>query len=202
MVQYITRRELERYLKAMAILDIAMISKEDAWLRLVSFSKKEKASFYIFDNGSGDNLLVMFTENGVLLKGFDHENELNQFAADEWDNSFFEHIFAGLPEEFEEFLDEGDRENTTFCMWCMDDTDIWIQNEVDNNDGGKGFLLRYIHKTPKEWSEWAKDYYEAEFKQEVVQKIYNEETLTEEDIVKLNPECNITEVFDEIRESF
>lgn len=62
MVQYISKRELERYLKAMAILDIVMISKEDAWLRLFSCSKEEKASFYMFDNGSGDNLLVMFTE--------------------------------------------------------------------------------------------------------------------------------------------
>lgn len=202
MVQYLARRELEKYLKAMTMLDMVMISKEDAWLRLISFSKNEKAYAYVLDNGSGDNLMVMFTENGVLLKGFDHENELNQFAADEWDNSFFEHIFAGLPEEFEELLDEDDRDNTTFCMWCMDDTDIWTQNEIENNDGGKGFLLRYIHKTPEEWSDWAEDYYEVEIAQEVVQKVYNEENLTEKDLVKLNPECDAKEVFAEFVESF
>ena len=77
MVQYLARRELEKYLKAMTMLDIVMISKEDAWLRLISFSKNEKVYSYVLDNGSGDNLIVMFTENGVLLKGFDHENELN-----------------------------------------------------------------------------------------------------------------------------
>lgn len=129
----------------------------------------------------------MFTENGVLLKGFDHENELNQFAADEWDNSFFEHIFEGLTEEFEELLDENDRDNTTFCMWCMDDTDIWTQNEIENNDGGKGFLLGYIFKTPEEWSDWAEGYYEVEIAQEVVQKVYNDDNLMEEDVMKLNP---------------
>ena len=89
-----TRKELERYLKAMAMLDIIMLSKEKAWLRLISFSKNEKLYTYVVDNGGGDDLKVMFTENGVLMKGFDHENELNQFAADKWDNSFFEHIFA------------------------------------------------------------------------------------------------------------
>ncbi len=202
MVQYLARRELEKYLKAMTMLDIVMISKEDAWLRLISFSKKEKAYVYVLDNGSGDNLIVMFTESGVLVKGFDHENELNQFAADEWDNSFFEHIFAELPEELEELLDEDDRDNTTFCMWCMDDTDIWTQNEIENNDGGKGFLLRYIRKTPEEWSDWAEDYYEAEIAQEVVQKVYNEESLTEEDVVKLNPGCDAKEVFAEFGETF
>lgn len=202
MVQYLTRRELEKYLKAMTMLDMVMISKEDAWLRLISFSKNEKVYSYVLDNGSGDNLIVMFTENGVLLKGFDHENELNQFAADEWDTSFFEHIFAGLPEEFEELLDEDDRDNTTFCMWCMDDTNIWTQNEIENNDGGKGFLLRYIRNTPEEWSDWAEDYYEVEIAQEVVQKVYNEENLAEEDVVKLNPKCDAKEVFAEFVESF
>ena len=202
MVQYLARRELEKYLKAMTMLDIVMISKEDAWLRLISFSKNEKVYSYVLDNGSGDNLIVMFTENGVLLKGFDHENELNQFAADECDNSFFEHIFAGLPEEFEELLDENDRDNTTFCMWCMDDTDIWTQNEIENNDGGKGFLLGYICKTPEEWSDWAEGYYEVEIAQEVVQKVYNEDNLMEEDVMKLNPECDAKEVFAEFVESF
>lgn len=138
MVQYITRKELEKYLKAMAMLDIVMVSKKDAWLRLVSFSKEEKVSIYRLDNGSGDNILVLFTEEGVLLKGFDHESELNQFAADEWDASFFEHIFAGLPKELESFLNEDDRDNTTFCMWCVDDTDMWIQNEIDNDDDEDG----------------------------------------------------------------
>jgi len=202
MVQYITRRELERLLKTMAILDIVMISKEKSRLRVVKFSKKEDASIYTIENGAGDNLLVIFTEKGVLLKGFDHENDLNQFAADEWDHSFFEHVFAGLPNEFEMILDEDDRDYTTFCMWCLDATDTWMQNEIDNNDGGKDFLLSYICKTPDEWGEWAKYYYEAKFEQEVVKKIYKGETLTEEDAVKLNPKCNVTEVLDEIRESF
>lgn len=144
----------------------------------------------------------MFTKNGVLIKGFDHENELNQFAADEWDNVFFEHTYAGLPEEFAELLDEDDRDNTTFCMWCMDDTDIWVQNETEDNDGGKDFLLGYIFKTPEEWIDWAKYYYEAEIAQEIVQKVYNEKNLTEEDVVKLNPGRDAKEVFAELEEIF
>ena len=202
MVQYLAKKELEKYLKAMTILDVIMASKEEAWLRLISFHKQEKAYAYVLDNGSGDNLIVMFTQNGVLIKGFDHENELNQFAADEWDNAFFEHTYAELPEEFAELLDEDDRDNTTFCMWCMDDTDIWVQNETEGNDGGKDFLLGYIYKTSEEWSDWAKYYYETEIAQEVVQKVYNEKNLTEEDVVKLNPGRDAKEVFAELGETF
>ncbi len=202
MVQYLAKKELEKYLKAMTILDIVMASKEEAWLRLISFHKQEKACAYVLDNGSGDNLVVMFAPNGVLMKGFDHENDLNQFAVDEWDNAFFDRIYAGLPEELAELLAEDDRDSTTFCMWCMDDTDIWTQNETKGNDGGKSFLLRYIHKTPEEWIDWAKDYYETEIAQEVVHKVYNEKNLTEEDVVKLNSERDPKEVFAELDETF
>ena len=172
MIQYVTKKELEKYLKAMTILDVIMVPEEDEWLRLTSFHKYENAYSYVLNNGSGDNLTIIFAENGVLIKGFDHENELNQFAADKWDNAFFEHIYAELPKVFAEILDEDDRDNTTFCMWCMDDSDMWIQNEVEGNDGGKDFLLRYICKNHKEWIEWAKDYYEVEIDEEVVQKVY------------------------------
>lgn len=198
MVQYLTKKELEKYLKAMVILDVVMTSKKEAWLRLISLHKQEKAYTYVVDNGSGDSLTVIFTEKSVLVKGFDHENELNQFAADEWDNEFFEYTYANLPEEFTKLLDEDDRDNTTFCMWCMDDTDMWMQNETEGNDGGKSFLLGYVCKTSEDWADWAKYYYEAEIAMEVVQKVYNEEELTEEDVVKLNPGRDVKEVFEEM----
>lgn len=77
-----------------------------------------------------------------------------------------------------------------------------MQNETESNDGGKDFLLGYIRKTQEEWSDWAKYYYEAEIAQEVVQKVYNEKNLTEEDVVKLNPGRDAKEVFAELGEIF
>ncbi len=206
MTQYITRTDLKKYLNAMAVLDVVMQAKEQAWLRRVNVSSIGKAHAFVIDNGSGDDLVVIFTENGALIKGFDHESEYNQFAADEWDNAFFEYTFSGLPEEFAELLDEDSRDNTTFCMWCMDDSDMWVYNEQEINDeeedddGGKEFLLLYIRKTPEEWCDWAKDYYETEIASDVVKKVYNGEPLTAEDVVKLNPERNAKEVFAELEE--
>ncbi len=206
MAQYITRTDLKKYLNAMATLDIIMATKKQAWLRLINVCSIGNAYAFVIDNGSGDNLVVIFTENGTLIKGFDHESEYNQFAADDWDNAFFEYTFSGLPKEFAELLDEDGRDNTTFCMWCIDNTDMWIQNEQEINDeeedddGGKSFLLQYIRKTPDEWCDWAKYYYEKEIAADVVKKVYNKEPLTEEDVVKLNPERNAKEVFAELEE--
>lgn len=206
MTQYITRSDLKKYLKAMVVLDVVMTPKKQAWLRRVNVSSIGKALAFVLDNGSGDDLVVIFTENGTLIKGFDHESEYNQFGADEWDDAFFEYTFSGLPEEFAELLDEDSRDNTTFCMWCMDDSDMWVQNEQEINDededddGGKDFLLMQIRRTPEEWCDWAKDYYETEIASDVVKKVYNGEPLTEEDVVKLNPERNAKEVFAELKE--
>ncbi len=206
MTQYITRTDLKKYLNAMAVLDVVMQAKEQAWLRRVNVSSIGKAPAFVLDNGSGDELVVIFTENGALIKGFDHESEYNQFAADEWDDAFFEYTFSGLPEEFADLLDEDSRDNTTFCMWCMDDSDMWVQNEQEINDededddAGKDFLLGFIRRTPEEWCDWAKDYYETEIASDVVKKVYNGEPLTEEDVVKLNPKRNAKDVFAEIEE--
>ncbi len=206
MTQYITRTDLKKYLNAMAVLDVVMTPKKQAWLRRVNVSSIGKAPAFVLDNGSGDDLVVIFTENGALIKGFDHESEYNQFAADEWDDAFFEYTFSGLPEEFADLLDEDSRDNTTFCMWCMDDSDMWVQNEQEINDenedddAGKDFLLGFIRKTPEEWCDWAKDYYETEIASDVVKKVYNGEPLTEEDVVKLNPERNAKDVFAELEE--
>ena len=81
MTQYIAIEELKMNLKAMAILDMIMVSKEDDWLRLVNFYKTDTEYGYILDNGSGDKLMVSFVDKGAMIIGFDHENELNQFAA-------------------------------------------------------------------------------------------------------------------------
>lgn len=208
MTQFITRNDLRKYLKAMAVLDVVITPKEQAWLRLVDIRSLGKAYAFVVDNGSGDNLVVIFTENGTLIKGFDHENKYNQFAADEWDSAFFEHTYSGLPEEFAGLLDEDSRDETTFCMWCMDDSDMWVQNEPvkndedddDDDDGGKDYLIGYIRRTPEEWCDWARDYHETEIALDVVKKVYNGESLTEEDVVKLNPERDAKEVFSELEE--
>ena len=198
MTQYITIKKLEKCLKAMAILDVIMIASKDAWLRLTSYQESEHTHSYVLRNGSGDELTIIFTTNGALIKGFDHENELNQFGADEWDSTFFEYTYANLPKEFAELLNEDDIDNTTFCMWCMDETNAWTQNETKGNDGGKSFLLNYICQTAEEWCEWAKYYYEMDIVPEVVQKIYQEEQLTKEDVIKLNMGRDAKEVFSEI----
>ena len=202
MFEYITAETVERSLRVMAKLDIILIPKNRAWLRTVAFSEEANHRRAVVDNGSGDSLIALFSENGALLKGFDHESELNQFAADEWDSEFFERVYAGMPNALKSLLSEDDIDNTTFCMWCLNGSSVWEQHEEpsadSDDDGGRGFLLGYVHQTAESWCDWAKYYYEMEFNVADIEAIYSGAEVTSELILRINPKCNIEEALQEI----
>lgn len=194
---YLSPKELSDSLKAMTVLDIIMVPEGEEWLRRVR--KFPEGESYYISNGSGDEMDIFFEENGIFIKGFDHENELNQFAADEWDETFFNETYAGVPKNFLEIYENKEAlDCMTFCMWYDYETGCWKQNITEDNDGGKSYLLSFICKNEKEWAEWAEDYYETDVDIAAAQKVYNGEPLTEEIINVLNPEREAEEALEEI----
>lgn len=202
-MQYISKSQLKQILDKMTILDIIMCPKEEDYLRITTMQKIENGYKYIVDNGSGDSLIIFITSNGAYIKGFDHESKWNQFGADEWNEDFYEQVYKNAPSEFFELVgNEDERNETTFCMWNVDDTEKWYQNETlyDDDDGGKEFLLGYIMESAKEWCEWAEDYYEQELNMDIIKKVYNGASIDDEIISKLNETRNIKETLQEIND--
>lgn len=195
---YYSPQELQAFLEAQAILDIIMNHKEDSWLRLVEKYPLDTPAYGV-SNGSGDEMDIFFEENGVFIKGFDHENELNQYSAEEWDDQFFDKTYEGIPRNFLEIYDEEESLTTmTFCMWYNNQTGQWNQTVVEEDDGGKEYLLDYICPNADKWIAWAEDYYEMELDKSIVEKVYQRKPITAEDIRKLNPERNAQDALDEI----
>lgn len=180
----------------MAILDIAMLPEEECWLRLVQKTPGE--DFYHIENGGGDELDIFFSDAGVWVKGFDHENELNQFASEEWDEVFFQKTFSGVPQEFLDCYEEEALQTMTFCMWYDPRGACWKQNVTLGNDGGKSYLLGFVCQDPSQWIEWARAYYEREFDREIVEKVYCGAALTAADIHRLNAERDARAALQEI----
>ena len=200
-MKYLNPEELKKYLDIFLFVDAALIpAPEDAWLRLISSEISENdALWYLFHNGGGDEMQICFSENAVMIKGFDHENELNQFARDLPDADFFPHLYRGVPEELLGLFTEDELETATFFMWYLNDTGQWYQNEFPDNDGGKACLLGYIAQSAEEFLEWAQEYYEgAPVDAETIQKLYTSGTFTREDALKLNPECNPDSILAEL----
>ena len=178
-IEYMEPNILEKRLRSLVRLDEAMTPPEKDWLRIwTSGISDDGVRWYMLDNGGGDSMIILFAQAGVLVKGFDHENALNQFASDgEWDDAFFEYVFRDMPRELAPLLTDDERNETTFCMWYQYDTGKWYQNEYPDNDGGKKYLLGYIPQTAEELYVWAKDYYDEEGKKglslETVEQVFN-----------------------------
>ena len=86
--------KMKNNLEALYVLDNALTDPAKDYLRLVRKNESDTETRYVIDNGGGDTLDVIFTPDAIVIKGFDHENSLNQFAADEWNQKIINHMFC------------------------------------------------------------------------------------------------------------
>ena len=150
----------EASLEALYLLDNALTEPGEEHLRLISKTKGENSLRYVVDNGQGDLLDVIFTREAVLVRGFDHENELNSLSAG---------------------ADKSVIEQTTFFIW-YDGTEH--QNLVGGNNGGR-WLLGYAFDDFDKFSEFVKGYYEIDFDDEMLKKLYEKGELEKEKLKEI-----------------
>ena len=68
----------------------------------------------------------------------------------------------------------------------------------EGEDGGEGWLLLNVVKTPEEYVAWAKDYHEREINLDVVKAIYNGDEVTAEVIRAIDPSRDAAKALDDI----
>ena len=145
---------MQASLEALYALDSAFLEPDEEYLRLISKKEDENSLRYVVDNGQGDLLDVIFTRETVLVRGFDHENELNALS----------------------MADKSVIEQTTFFIW-YDGAEH--QNLVGGNNGGR-WLLGYAFDDFAKFSEFVKGYYEIDFDDEMLKKLYEKGELEKE----------------------
>lgn len=179
-MEYINSEKLELRLRALTIMDMAMTN--DDWLRLMSAGREGDLIWHILDNGGGDRMWVYIKGQNIVIKGFDHESDLNQLAADIPNFGFFERVFRGMPSVLLRLFEQDELDETTFCLWTADGGDTWNENPEDGNDGGKGWLLGYLTDDANEFHQWAEDYYGKELPFEITEKLVREGRLSADEL--------------------
>ncbi|MGP1562551.1 hypothetical protein [Filifactor alocis] len=172
---------MRKSLEALFVLDNALTDPSEEYLRLVHKKEIDSNLKYEIDNGAGDSLSVIFTETAVLIKGFAHENSLNQFAADEWNQSIIDKMYEGLDDKWKNLFSAEEREQTTFFIWY--DGEVH-QNQPDGNDGGR-WLLGYFFDTYERFREFVAEYYSMEFDEHLLEKLYTDSFLSDSELSKL-----------------
>ena len=192
----------------------AIISPEWEY-RYYSYQKDwgEGEEFCEMRDGQGDQMLILFTKNGICINGFAHESQMNgwkQIQIEE-KKSFKEKLFGtknelktelrqeifngvldSLPEVFNEFIygEPVKSIGTTFCIWSIEND--WKIGEIklpnDNYKDGSKDLLQLLDGQAKTYKNWAEEYYEKEFKIELIESVYAGNPISKELVLELNSE--------------
>ncbi|WP_260491248.1 hypothetical protein [Pseudoalteromonas maricaloris] len=91
-------------LKASAALDIEI--SDDEYLRCFTYTENWVAGIDIatYENGGGDNIVVVIKGESILIKGFDHESEVSPHAQEEY--GVWPGMYEGAPTELLEVLND------------------------------------------------------------------------------------------------
>ena len=179
-MKYRDWNEMQRKLEALYVLDNALTDPSEEYLRLIRKIEDGEKLYYHIDNGAGDSLSVIFTEKLLLVKGFAHENALNLFAKEQEERSV-ERMYAGLPEKYQNLFSPKEKRETTFFLWYYGELH---QNSFAENDGGQ-WLLAYAFESFEKFRDFAKDYYEQEFSESLLRKLYEEGGLSDKELEEL-----------------
>ena len=172
-------------LEALYFLDNALTDPYEEYLRIIYKEENEAYLKYIVDNGSGDTLYVIFTEDIVLIKGFAHESSLSQFANEKFDRSVIQKIYEGVDEKYISLFDDREIDETTFFIWY--DGKIH-QNKILQPTSGYAnskWMIGYICETYDDFKEFVTDYYEMDFDENLLEKLYNNGELSEKELSEL-----------------
>ena len=186
----------------MAVLDI--IFSEEEWLRVYTWNPNwdGKSSLAVIDNGGGDTMHILFSNDGCIIKGFDHESELSPYAQEEFEA--WKGIYKDVPKVLLDLLDDEaiEKDDVTFCIWQDKNHKVWQKGNVEIPEGcndGSDYMLSRIFSV-EDYIDWVKSYWELGDRLciEEIKKVYNHQPITEEMIKKLNSDKNIKETKDEL----
>jgi len=184
--------ELKKVCKSISALE-AIICPEWEY-RYYSYQKEwsETEEFCEMRNGEGDQMLIVFSENGTCINGFAHESEMNGWRnmPIEEKKSFIDKLFGSkkevkteltqkipsgivdeLPSIFKEFVfgDPVKSIGTTFCIWQTEADKKWKIGKVelpkDEYKDGSSDLLKLLDGKPLTYKKWAEKYYEENFEE-------------------------------------
>ena len=151
-------------------------------------------------NGQGDHWFALFTAEGAVLHGLDHEAPMYR-PGDPWPG-----IFGALPPELAAFADEPafDTRNSTFCIWRRRAAAAWERGPVRFPSGddpdGSARLLAILDGRPESYRAFAADYYELDLPMVAIEAVYRHEPLTTATLRQLNEDVSLDELRDDIAE--
>jgi len=195
---------LQALVQSLAMLD-AILSPEWEY-RYYSFNAHWDTSETMASmrDGSGNEMFVLFTSAGAIVKGFAHESPMSPYIKNP--PTVWPGVLDSVPAAFADFLNEPafSLSDTTFCIWRTYDDATWQRGDIefpeDKDPDGSAGLLAMLDGNPQTYQVWAEYYYERPISLSAVIHIYEHHPLTEEVVKELNPDTSMQELTSDIQE--
>ena len=204
---------LQRLIAYAKIDRIMNPDSDDCMVRVYHYDKDwvPGGHFLKIDDSGGDHYHVLFSPDGCIVKGFDHESDLSPYNYNDEDepmlNVIAEHDFYdGAPVALSCLLDDPalEKELATFCAWQAAGDSQWhcAESEIpaDWSDGIETFL--FYAQDPEEYRHWFEAYYETKVDLKIIRDIADGKSVTAEMARSLNPEGDVDLIMKELGENF
>lgn len=175
------RKSLETVCKAISVLD-AIISQEWQY-RYYSYNSKWDTNERCLQmrNGSGEEMHILFREDGCAINGFAHEYEQQDKNK----------LTNNLPTIFNDFIfgEPVKSIGTTFCLWTTELRN-WQVGHLESFEDNSEEMLNIFDGKPQTYVAWAKDYFEESYNASgiplnTLAKIYSGQALTKEMVLSI-----------------
>lgn len=179
-------QDLKQLCKSISAIE-AIISPDWEY-RYYSYQKNWSATEEVCEmrNGEGNQMLILFKQEGVIINGFAHESKMNGWkriqepiemnflqklaSKQKFKSVLAQQIWSGLldniPNIFNEFIYNQPIKSigTTFCVWQTNSDSTWqignIKLPNDDYKDGSSKLLELLDGNPLTYQKWASSYYE------------------------------------------
>jgi len=194
---------LRKLTQSLALLD-AIICREWQY-RYYTFDAHwdNDLSVFFMRNGSGDEFIILFAKEGVIIKGFAHESIMTPYRHNPL--RLWSGVIDQVPNFLRKYLDEPAFElmATTFCIWRTVTDNEWKCGNIafpnDNLGDGSAMLLSILDDNPETYQKYAQEYFEKAIDLSVIQYIYQHMPLTDEIVKKLNNDLRLDNLGDELQ---
>ncbi|UOQ67246.1 hypothetical protein [Hymenobacter volaticus] len=172
-------KTLQRLCKALAVLDAINSPETEYRYHTYDANWDKGEEFFEMNDGEGDQMVVLFKEEGCVINGY----------ADGLEQPDKARVTRGLPEIFDEFV-FGEPVNsigTTFCLWYTPRYG-WQTGPLENEEDGSEDMLYIFDNQPQTYIEWATEYFdetEQTLDLKTVSQIYQGEPLTKAMVLAL-----------------
>jgi hypothetical protein len=195
---------LRQISQSLAVLD-AILSPEWPY-RYYSFDAHWSAgqAMASMRNGEGDDYFCVFSPEGAVLKGFDHESKMSPYRVKP--PRLWPGILETLPAELREILSDAafSLEDTTFCIWRTPGGTSWQRGEIqfsdDDKRDGSAEMLLILDGQPQTYQQWAEEYYQQPVDLAAVRHVYAHQPLTEDLVAHLNPDVLLQDLSADLAE--